>query len=177
VVARIVCRFTPLKIDGETLSAPDSPGRAILAGTGHSGRMDENCPYRRPIMPLVRIDLRKNAEPAFGTRVGAIVYQAMVDIISVPEHDNFQVIAEHDPGHLVYDPSYLGIPRGDGLVIIQITLNEGRTVEQKKALYRAIAERLHEQLAVRREDVFVSLVEVKKENWSFGNGIAQYAPV
>jgi phenylpyruvate tautomerase PptA (4-oxalocrotonate tautomerase family) len=59
-------------------------------------------------------------------------------------------------------------------VIIQITLNEGRTVELKKAFYKQLAERLHEELGVRMEDVFISLVEVKKENWSFGNGIAQY---
>ena len=60
-------------------------------------------------------------------------------------------------------------------MIVQITWNEGRTVEQKKALSKAIADGLAGKLGLRREDVFVSLVEVKKENWSFGNGIAQYA--
>jgi phenylpyruvate tautomerase PptA (4-oxalocrotonate tautomerase family) len=74
----------------------------------------------------------------------------------------------------VVDPGYLGIARGDGIVIIQATISEGRSVEQKKALYRRIAERLNAELRVRIEDVFINLVEVKKENWSFGNGIAQY---
>jgi phenylpyruvate tautomerase PptA (4-oxalocrotonate tautomerase family) len=127
-------------------------------------------------MPLVRIDLRSNPAPDFARRAGEVVYAAMRETINVPEHDNFQVLTEHDGSHLVYDPQYLGIARTDALLIVQITLNEGRTLEQKKLLYRSIAAGLQQRLGVRPEDVFISLVEVKKENWSFGNGIAQYAP-
>jgi phenylpyruvate tautomerase PptA (4-oxalocrotonate tautomerase family) len=126
-------------------------------------------------MPLVRIALMKRKGEGFGKKVGAIVYRAMVDTINVPEKDNFQVITEHDPESMIYDPSYLGIPRADGIIIIQITLNEGRTLELKKAFYKTVAQRLHGELGVRIEDVFINLVEVKKENWSFGNGVAQYA--
>ncbi|MNP44912.1 4-oxalocrotonate tautomerase [compost metagenome] len=93
----------------------------------------------------------------------------------MPENDNFQILAEHDEQHFIFDPQYLGIQRTDALVVIQITLSEGRTLEQKKLLYKTIVENLNTQLAVRLEDVFINLVEVKKENWSFGNGIAQYA--
>ncbi|MEE9148826.1 MAG: tautomerase family protein, partial [Candidatus Tectomicrobia bacterium] len=89
--------------------------------------------------------------------------------------DNFQVITEHEKDALVYDPEYLNIPRTDGVVFIQITLNEGRTLDRKKAFYKTLAERLHQEVGVRMEDVFINLVEVKKENWSFGKGIAQYA--
>jgi phenylpyruvate tautomerase PptA (4-oxalocrotonate tautomerase family) len=99
----------------------------------------------------------------------------MRQTINVPEHDNFQVLTEHDSDKLVNDPQYLSIQRTDGQVFIQITLNEGRTVEQKKALYLAIAQGLEREAGVRPEDVFINLVEVRKENWSFGNGIAQYA--
>lgn len=126
-------------------------------------------------MPLVRISMMKGKPAGFGKQAGEIVYRAMVDTINVPPQDHFQIITEHDGDGLVYDPSYLGIPRTDGFLIIQITLNEGRTVELKKALYKAIAENLHEALGVRKEDVFIGLIEVKKENWSFGNGVAQYA--
>ncbi len=126
-------------------------------------------------MPLVRIDLKKGRPEGFGKQVGEIVYQTMVDTINVPKDDNFQVITEHGSSGLIYDPGYLGISRTDGVIFIQITLNEGRSVELKKALYKTLAERLHHQLGVRMEDVFVNLVEVKKENWSFGSGIAQYA--
>jgi phenylpyruvate tautomerase PptA (4-oxalocrotonate tautomerase family) len=111
----------------------------------------------------------------FRRRVGEIVYRTMVDTINVPSKDNFQIITEHDENGLIYDPEYLNIQRTDGIAIIQITLNEGRTVELKKAFYKRLAERLHEELDIRMEDVFISLVEVKKENWSFGNGVAQYA--
>jgi len=99
----------------------------------------------------------------------------MTETINVPKNDNFQLIQEYERSMFVYDTSYLGVRRTDGLVFIQITLNEGRSVELKKGLYKAIAERLHQRLGIRHEDVFISLVEVKKENWSFGNGVAQYA--
>jgi len=99
----------------------------------------------------------------------------MVDTINVPPKDNFQVIYELETKNLIYDPSYLNIPRTDDVIFIQITLNEGRSVELKKAFYKAVAERLNKDLRVRMEDIFISLVEVKKENWSFGNGVAQYA--
>jgi phenylpyruvate tautomerase PptA (4-oxalocrotonate tautomerase family) len=95
--------------------------------------------------------------------------------VGVPANDRFEVVNEHDTDNFQYDPDYLGIHRTDDLVIIQITWNEGRTVEQKKKLYKAIAEGLAESPGVRKEDVLINLVEVKKENWSFGNGEAQYA--
>jgi phenylpyruvate tautomerase PptA (4-oxalocrotonate tautomerase family) len=126
-------------------------------------------------MPLVRIAHMKG-QPAAGRRIGAIVYRTMLETIGVPADDNFQVISEHDPETLVYDPGYLGIRRTDGFVAIQITLTEGRAVEAKQKLYATIAQRLRRELGVRPEDVFINLVEVKKENWSFGNGVAQYVP-
>jgi phenylpyruvate tautomerase PptA (4-oxalocrotonate tautomerase family) len=98
----------------------------------------------------------------------------MVKTIDVPPGDRFQVVTEHDRGALIYDPGYLGIHRSDGIVIVQMTISEGRTLEKKRALYKGIAERLNAELGVRIEDVFINVVEVKKENWSFGNGIAQY---
>jgi phenylpyruvate tautomerase PptA (4-oxalocrotonate tautomerase family) len=126
-------------------------------------------------MPLVRIDLRQGKSPEYRRQIGEIVYRAMLETINMPEHDHFHVIAEHPPDGLIYDPSYLGINRTDGIVFIQITLNAGRTLEQKKALYARIAELLAKELAIRPEDVFINLVECAKEDWSFGNGIASYA--
>jgi phenylpyruvate tautomerase PptA (4-oxalocrotonate tautomerase family) len=125
-------------------------------------------------MPLVRISFMKGRPADFGERAGTIVYESMVETIEVPRNDRFQVITEHDEHGLIYDPGYLGIQRGDGIMVIQVTLSEGRSAERKKSLYRRIAERLNAELGVRIEDVFINLVEVKKENWSFGNGVAQY---
>lgn len=126
-------------------------------------------------MPLVRISLMKGREEGFAKQIGEVVYRAMTQTMNVPEHDHFQVITEHDDMHLIYDPMYLNISRTHGVIIIQITLNEGRSVEVKQAFYRATAGALQKQLGVRMEDVLINLVEVKKENWSFGNGVAQYA--
>jgi 4-oxalocrotonate tautomerase len=126
-------------------------------------------------MPLVRIDLCKGKDRQYLQNIGHVVYEALLSV-GVPEKDRFQVISEHDPDGLLFDPDYLGIRRTDDLLIIQITWNEGRTLDQKKALFKAIAEGLTKSTGIRSEDVFINLVEVKKENWSFGNGIAQYAP-
>lgn len=126
-------------------------------------------------MPLVRISYRKGKPPGFGKRVGEVVYETMRETINVPEHNRFQLITEHDAETLVYDATYLGVARSEGVIFIQIFLNEGRTLEQKKSFYRLLADRLHDGLGVRREDVQINLVEVKKENWSMGNGEAQYA--
>jgi phenylpyruvate tautomerase PptA (4-oxalocrotonate tautomerase family) len=126
-------------------------------------------------MPLVRIDLAHGKPANYRRAIGDIVYDAMRQTINVPEGDRFQVITEHAPENLVVDPNYLGITRTADCVIIQVTLNKGRTVELKKAFYKAIADGLHARLGLRREDVLINLVETDKENWSFGNGIAQYA--
>ena len=126
-------------------------------------------------MPLVRIDYRKGIHNDLGNKIGAIVYRSMVETINVPENDNFQIISEHEANRLVYDPDYLGIHRSNGIIIIQVTLNEGRTIEMKKAFYKMVSERLHQELGLSKEDIFINLVEVKKENWSFGDGVAQYA--
>ncbi len=126
-------------------------------------------------MPLVRISLLQGRSAADRKKIGDVVHQAMVETIHCPSLDRFQLITEHERDDFLYAPVYLDIPHTDGLIVIQITLNEGRTVELKKALYKAIAEGLYRSVGVRPQDVFISLVEVKKENWSFGNGIAQYA--
>jgi 4-oxalocrotonate tautomerase len=125
-------------------------------------------------VPLVRISLREGRPQGFGKAVGQSVYEAMVETLGVPPKDLFQVISEHSADHLVYDPSYLGIQRSADFILIQVTLSEGRALERKQAFYKAVVDRLAQALAVRPQDVFINLVEVKKENWSFGNGIAQY---
>jgi 4-oxalocrotonate tautomerase len=126
-------------------------------------------------MPLVRIDLPSGKPADYRSAIGEVVYNAMIGVLNVPKDDRFQVISEHAPGDLVIDPTYLGIQRTAEAIVIQVTLNEGRTVELKRAFYKAVADGLHERIGLRREDVVINLVEVKKENWSFGNGVAQYA--
>src|ERR1700685_3022718 len=126
-------------------------------------------------MPLVRISLREGKPEAYRKALADGVHRAMVEAINVPAQDRFQVVTEHPAGGLIYDPSYLGIQRTDDVVFIQITLNAGRTVDQKRSLYQKVTELLAKEPGVRPEDVVVSLVEVAKENWSFGNGLAPYA--
>jgi len=125
-------------------------------------------------MPLVRIDLIQGHSADYRAVIGDVVYQAMVGTLNVPQNDRFQVIAEHPAEDLIFDPTYLDIQRSPDCIFIQVTLNEGRTVEQKQLFYKAVADGLQQRLALRREDVLINMVEVTKADWSFGNGEAQY---
>ncbi|HEY3230023.1 MAG TPA: tautomerase family protein [Roseiflexaceae bacterium] len=126
-------------------------------------------------MPLVRIDLRAGKSSDYRRAIADQVHRAMVETINVPSLDRFQVIVEHPAEGLIYDPTYLDIDRTDDVIFIQIALNAGRTVEQKRALYARIAALLADDPGVRPQDVLINLVEVARENWSFGDGVAQYA--
>ena len=126
-------------------------------------------------MPLTHVSLRAGKTAAYKQAVFDNLYRAMRETFNVPEDDQFMTITEHDAAGFRYGASYLGISRSDDLVLIQLTVSNTRTVEQKKALFQRIAELLGESPGIRPEDIFVNLVEVEKENWSFGHGLAQYA--
>lgn len=125
-------------------------------------------------MPFVRIDLRAGTTPEYRKKIADGVHQAMIDALAIPQTDRFQVIGEHQPGDLIYDPNYLEVKRSDRIVLVQITLSAGRKPGQKRALFKRMAELLERSAGLRQEDLLVNLVEVSWENWSFGNGEAQY---
>jgi phenylpyruvate tautomerase PptA (4-oxalocrotonate tautomerase family) len=125
-------------------------------------------------MPLVRISLREGKSDAYKRAVADGVHKALVEGADVPSQDRFQVVTEHPVGGLIYDASYLGIERTDDIVLVQITLSTGRKLAQKKKLFRRMAEILQKDPGLRPQDLVINLVEVAWENWSFGNGEAQY---
>ena len=126
-------------------------------------------------MPLVKIYLRKGKSPEYLRSVSDAVHQALVTAANVPSDDRFHIIEQLDADRLIAHPSYGGVNRSDDVIIVEITLNVGRTVEVKKSLYAAIASHLGAATDVRPDDIVVSLIEVAKENWSFGGGKATYA--
>ena len=121
-------------------------------------------------MPLARIDMIEGKPAEYRQTVGDVVYQAMVEVLKAPENDRFQVIAQHAAADFVFDPHFFGIERSPNCIFIQLTLAAGRTVEQKRGFYKKVVDDLHARLGVRREDVFINLVPVALEDWSFGNG-------
>jgi phenylpyruvate tautomerase PptA (4-oxalocrotonate tautomerase family) len=126
-------------------------------------------------MPLARIDLLQGKNAAYRQKVSRVIHEAMV-LVGVPEKDRFQVISEHSKDNFIFDATYLGIERTDDLIMIQVTWNDGRSIDQKKVFYKAIVDGLVQAVGIRPEDVLINVVEVRKENWSFGNGVATYAP-
>ena len=125
-------------------------------------------------MPLIRISLLRGKPPAFRQAIADAVYQALRETFDVPDRDRFVTITEHDGDDFIFDRSYLGIERSDDFVIIQLTVSNTRPREKKQALYRRIVELLTGNPGLRPDDVFINLVEVLPENWSFGHGEAQY---
>jgi len=128
-------------------------------------------------MPLIRISLRAGTPPVYRTALVEGVYAALRETFAVPEGDLFALVHEHETANFHYGPDYLGIRRGDELVIIQITANATRTTAQKRTLYAAITRNLGREPGVKPADVLVNLVEVAPENWSFGDGLMQYGPL
>ncbi|MFC4278868.1 tautomerase family protein [Achromobacter aloeverae] len=126
-------------------------------------------------MPLVHISLRNGKPPAYRQAICDGIYHAMRETFDVPEDDQFMVVTGHESADFRYGASYLNVARSDDLVFIQITANATRSVEQKKALYQSIVRRLGDSPGIRAEDVFINIVEVARENWSLGHGLAQYA--
>jgi 4-oxalocrotonate tautomerase len=126
-------------------------------------------------MPLTRISMKKGTSAEYRKAIVSGVYEAMRETFNVPENDIFMLIHQHDDDEFHCDPNYLNIHRTDQMVVIQITVSNTRNIEQKKALFSAIAANLTKKPGLRPEDVFINLLETPKENWSFGLGIAQYA--
>jgi 4-oxalocrotonate tautomerase len=128
-------------------------------------------------MPLVRIDIGHAATPELAQIISEVVYAAMIEIAKVPQHDKFQIITRHAAEQLIYpSEGYLGIDYTPGIIFIQVFWVAGRSTDVKKAFYRKIADDLHARAGVRKQDVFINLIDSAREDWSFGNGEMQYAP-
>lgn len=128
-------------------------------------------------MPLARIDVAAEVCDDGVAAISDVVYEAMTHTANVPAHDKFQIIHRHARDELIYPAEgYLGVTYTPGIVFIQVTWNAGRSIEVKKAFYKALAEGIHMRTGIRKEDVWINLIDVKREDWSFGNGEMQYAP-
>lgn len=125
-------------------------------------------------MPLTRISMLAGRSSEAKAQIKEVVSQTVVDKLHVPASDRFVLIEEFDRENFSYDPNCLDIERSDGFLIVQIVLNAGRTSDVKKEFYETLAEQLHQQCQIRTEDVFINLVEVTKDNWSYGNGAAPF---
>jgi 4-oxalocrotonate tautomerase len=113
-------------------------------------------------MPLVRIDLLRRKWPAYKQAICDGAYRAMLDDFAVPKHDRFMIVNEHDANNFVHAESYLGIAYTDGLIVIQITASDTRTVQQKQAFFARVAALLAENPVLRKEDVLSTSLKSRK---------------
>ena len=125
-------------------------------------------------MPLVRIDvLEGRRTPEELRRLADTVHEVMLDDCAAPPRDRYQVLTEHRPGQLICEDTGLGIERTDDLVVLQV-FQQGRSEEQKRALYAGLARRLEEVTGLAPSDLIVSVIGNSREDWSFGMGRAQF---
>lgn len=124
-------------------------------------------------MPISRIDIRSGKPAEYRRAILDSLYCALQEALNVPDEDEFMVITEHDAANFRYG-NYLGVERSEDLVYIEVTVFNTRTVEQKKALYKSVVKHLGEGPGIRPQDVFITVLEAAKENWSLGNGEAQF---
>jgi phenylpyruvate tautomerase PptA (4-oxalocrotonate tautomerase family) len=140
---------------------------------------------KEAIMPLVYVTLEGTTSQDRRAQIGDAIYRALIEVANVPEDDRSQVINEVPPANLIYSPDYMGFDRSPLVVFIQIFFNRhrlealaspaGRSVDVKRALYARVAENLA-AAGVRGDDILINLVEMPKENWSFGRGELSYPP-
>lgn len=126
-------------------------------------------------MPFVKINLAQNLTDGTKKDISLAVHESLMEHFNIPLDDYFQVIHEIRPADLLYPESYFNVPHSSNMVYIEITARFGRTVEMKKALYRAVADRIAARTNISVDDVFIVLTEVAGENWSMGRGLAQMA--
>src|SRR6202161_3664902 len=124
-------------------------------------------------MPVTRIAIRDGKTPEYKQALLEEIYEAMRETVAIKDGDRFMAITEHDAHAFAYGP-FLGIERTDDLVQIQIFWAPGKSVDAKLAMYTQIVERLGVRPGVRPQDILISVVETAAENWSFGNGEAQF---
>lgn len=125
-------------------------------------------------MPLTRVSVRRGRTEKQRTAILNNIYEAMHEVFNVPVDDYFMVLTEHDASDFIFPAVLDGIKHSENFILVQITCNNTRNAEQKQALYKRITARLQENAGIAPNDVVISIVEVAKENWSMGNGIATF---
>lgn len=124
-------------------------------------------------MPLVRITQQDVRSPEQSRQLADIVQEVMLELFNAPPGDRYQIVETLPVGSIIAEDTGLGLERSDGVVIIHVT-QQGRSTEQKQAIFAALAERLAAAELVRPEDLIVSVVHNDREDWSFGLGRAQF---
>ena len=126
-------------------------------------------------MPLIQISLIEGKSPEYIKAIADGVHKALCTAWGIPENDRFQLITEYKKEHFYIDKTIWDVKRSDDVVVIYIT-SITRTAEMKRNFYKEVVNVLALNPKIRKEDVFVSIVNNDRENWSFGNGIAQLSP-
>lgn len=123
-------------------------------------------------MPLIQISLIEGKPADYIQKVADGIHEALEKTWGIPHHDRFQLINEYKKSHFFIDKQMWDVNRTDDVIVIYIT-SIPRNQEMKQALYKELVTVLDKKVGVRAEDIFVSIVNNEKSDWSFGKGIAQ----
>jgi phenylpyruvate tautomerase PptA (4-oxalocrotonate tautomerase family) len=96
------------------------------------------------------------------------VHEALVEGFRIPPHDKTIRLVVHEPHRMMGPPDRAQPER---FTIVTIDAFAGRTVEAKRALYKAIVRNL-EPLGIPKAQVKIVVHDVPKESWGIRGGQA-----
>ena len=121
-------------------------------------------------MPLARISLLRGKSNEYLEQLSQGVHDALVETFEVPRTDRFQVIQQLERHELSFDRHYLGGPRSEGFVIVNISAGKPRSTATKRVFYAHLAATLNSRLQLDPEDLLIIISMSEMEDWSFGGG-------
>ncbi|MCW5297787.1 tautomerase family protein [Herbaspirillum lusitanum] len=109
--------------------------------------------------------------------IGNALNQSLIQGLGIPPGDRFIIISEHAEDELFIDPTFMGMERSENAMIINVLIGMHRPLSDKRTLMAAITRLLEESVGISPDDVFIAMVPVPNENFSFGKGIPQLAEI
>ena len=113
-------------------------------------------------MPLVRIEILKGKDLVYKKTLLDAVHTALIKAIQIEDEDRLQRLYEVEEDLFEKSGS-----KTDRFTLIEITMFQGRTKEQKARIYEEIIRELHAKLGIPPTDVFIVIHDPPDENWGF----------
>ena len=123
-------------------------------------------------MPLITINITEGMTDFAIDQLQDTIHTCFVKAWNIPENGGFYIINERAKSQMRISRTMWGINRSENPpLLLQIT-SSPRSKESKVELFRLLAEELEKQ-GIQKEDLFISISPTQREDWSFGNGVAQ----
>jgi len=126
-------------------------------------------------MPFFNVHVPKGLFPLDQRKaIADSLAHSLQESFGLPPEDKFVVINEHSEGFMFLHPTYKDVERSAGAIVISVYIPASRPMSEKRKLLKEIVQRLHDNVGIRPDDVFVTLIPLPSENFSFGRGFSPF---